>query len=102
MSEDPTKLLVDCLKGESFAWERFVDRFLPLISRIVEFELAELHSDGKPPEELQQRYVKKIFRHLAANDMDLLRRYNASSNLATYLTVIAQRVVNNSPDEPTP
>jgi len=95
MPNDPTQLLVACLNRESFAWEKFVDHFLPIIGRVVDFQLQEAGVGGETGAASQRdALVKQVFQQLAADDFALLRRYDASANLATYLSVIAQRTVH--------
>jgi len=90
MSDECQKLLDDCIGGETFGWENFVDQFLPQISRVAEFSLAE-HGRNPDDGELKRRLVAHIFESISADNFLVLRQYNSESELPTYLTVVAQR-----------
>jgi RNA polymerase sigma-70 factor (ECF subfamily) len=85
------KLVQRCLSGEPQAWEAFVDRFLGLVLHVVR-HTAKSHSIrlGKQDEE---DLVAEFFVTVIRDDFAVLRRFRSESSLATYLTVIARRVV---------
>jgi RNA polymerase sigma-70 factor (ECF subfamily) len=68
-----------------------VDRFLGLVLHVVNHtaECRSLHLSFHDREDL----VAEVFLALVDNDFAVLRRFRGDSSLATYLTVIARRVI---------
>ena len=85
------KLLQRCLSREPHAWEAFVDRFLGLVLHVVR-HTAKTRSMrlGKQDEE---DLVAEFFVTLIRDDFAVLRRFRLECSQATYLTVVARRVV---------
>lgn len=84
-------LLNRCLANEPKAWEEFVDRFLGLVVHTV-------HQTAKQRGyELSRQDVEDlsadVLAALLVQDFATLRRFRGESSLATYLAVIARRVV---------
>ena len=85
------KLLQRCLSREPRAWEAFVDRFLGLVLHVVRHSAkARSIRLGKEDEE---DLVAEFFMTLLRDDFAVLRRFRLECSLATYLTVVARRVV---------
>lgn len=84
-------LLEYCLDKRPFAWESFVDRFLMLIVFVVK-RTAESRQI-KLVEHDEFDLVSDVFLTLLHDDFAILRRFRGQSSLATYLTVVARRVV---------
>lgn len=84
-------LLTRCLAEEPGAWRDFVDRFISLFVHVINHTA---HSRSVP---LSQHDVDdvcaEIFLTLLANDYRVLRQFRGNSSLATYLTVVARRIV---------
>lgn len=80
-----------CLKGEAFAWESFVDRFLPVIVHVINQSAGSrsIELDNADKEDMSA----DVFLALAQNDFAALRRFKGNSGLATYIAVIARRIV---------
>ena len=93
MNEQDEKILADCVNCESFGWERFVDRFLPLVSKVVDFA-ADEHPQSIDADR-RTEITARIFNGLAADEFAHLKAYDGSSSLSTYLTVFAQRKATN-------
>ena len=91
LSELDRKLLHRCLAQAPQAWEDFVDRFLGLVMHVVEHtgRVRSLQLSLQDREDL----VAEVFYTLVADDFRVLRRFKEQSSLATYLTVVARRVV---------
>lgn len=91
LSELDRKLLQRCLAQSPQAWEDFVDRFLGLVMHVVEHtgRVRSLQLTSQDREDL----VAEVFYTLVADDFRVLRRFKEQSSLATYLTVVARRVV---------
>src|SRR5262245_39997500 len=73
------------------AWEDFVDRFLGLVVHVVN-HTATARSIAVSPHDLDD-LASEVFVAILADAHAVLRRFRGQSSLATYLTVIARRVV---------
>ena len=91
LSEIDQNLLQRCLAHKPRAWEDFVDRFLGLVIHVVN------HSARAQAIELSEQdredLAADVFYAILREDYAVLRRFRGGSSLATYLTVIARRVV---------
>ncbi len=91
LSDIDRRLLERCLAREPRSWEDFVDRFLGLILHVVNHTSE---SRGyRLSDEDREDLVAEVSVALIANDFEILRRFRGDSSLATYLTVIARRIV---------
>ena len=91
LSEIDRNLLERCLQRKPRAWEDFVDRFLGLVVHVVNhtararsIRLAAADRDD---------LCAEVFLAIVKNDFALLRNFRGKSSLATYLTVVARRIV---------
>jgi RNA polymerase sigma-70 factor (ECF subfamily) len=91
LSEIDRNLLERCLQKKSRAWEDFVDRFMGLIVHVVN-HTAQARSMRLA---LQDRddLCAEVFLAVIKGDFALLRNFRGQSSLATYLTVVARRIV---------
>jgi RNA polymerase sigma-70 factor (ECF subfamily) len=84
-------LLQRCLADEPGAWRDFVDRFISLFVHVIH------HTANVRSVPLSQHDVDdlcaEVFLVLLANDYRVLRQFRGNSSLATYLTVVARRIV---------
>lgn len=84
-------LLQRCLAHDRLAWKDFIDRFLGLFIHVIhhtaQSRSIELHSDDV------QDYCSDIVMALLKDDASVLRKFRGEASLATYLTVVARRVV---------
>lgn len=91
LTEIDRNLLKRCLADEPGAWKDFVDRFLGLFVHVIN------HTAHARSVRLSQADIDdlcaEIFLALVANDSAVLRHFRGRSSLATYLTVIARRIV---------
>ena len=91
LSEIDRKLLNRCLERTPRAWEDFVDRFMGLVVHVIR------HSSSARSIRLSEADVEdlaaEVFMVVIRDDFAALRRFRGESSLATYLTVIARRVV---------
>jgi len=85
------KLLQRCLSREPHAWEAFVERFLGLILHVVRHTAKSRSLQIGPQDE--EDLVAEFFATVVRDDFALLRRFRLESSLATYLAVVARRVV---------
>lgn len=91
LSDIDRRLLERCLSGKPQAWQDFVDRFMGLVLHVVNHtaECRSLRLARSDSEDL----VSEVFLAIIKDDYAVLRRFRGQSSLATYLTVIARRVV---------
>ena len=91
LSEIDRILLQRCIDGAPRAWQDFVERFLGLVIHVANHTAASrgVQLDQATRDDL----VAEVFLALLASDRSVLRRFRRDSSLATYLTVIARRVI---------
>jgi RNA polymerase sigma-70 factor (ECF subfamily) len=84
-------LLKQCLSQHPGAWQDFVDRFIGLFVHVVRHtaHVRSVPVDDADVEDL----CSEVFLTLLADDFAVLRAFRGDCSLATYLTVIARRVV---------
>ncbi len=85
------KLLTDLLNGQSGAWKLFVDRYTPLIVQVIQHS-AHAHSLKVNSEDVEDLCADTMA-ELLLRDMAALRSFRGRCSLATYLGVIARRIV---------
>lgn len=91
LSDIDRNLIDRCLSHKPHAWEDFVDRFMGLVVHVVNHtaqnrSMRLSHSD-------REDLVAEVFFTLVDHDLAVLRHFRGESSLATYLTVVARRVV---------
>ena len=91
LSEFDQKLLQDCLDGTPGSWETFTDRFLGLVLHSIR-HTARARGVRLSSQDIED-YCADVFMAIIKDDFVVLRRFRGASSLATYLTVIARRVV---------
>jgi len=91
LTEIDRNLLKRCLSAEPGAWKDFVDRFMGLFVHVVN-HTAHAHSIRLSPHDVDD-LCAEVFVSLLDNDSDVLRRFRGQCSLATYLTVIARRII---------
>lgn len=91
LSDIDRQLLQRCLARQPRAWEDFVDRFLGLVIHVVN-HTTQARSIGVTTQDVED-LASEVFVAVLAEDFAVLRRFRGQSSLATYLTVIARRVV---------
>jgi RNA polymerase sigma-70 factor (ECF subfamily) len=91
LSEIDRNLLARCLARKPRAWEDFVDRFTGLVVHVVNHS-AQCRSMRVSAED-REDLAATVFLAIIRDDMAVLRHFRGESSLATYLTVIARRVV---------
>lgn len=91
LSEVDRLLLQRCLDGAPHAWQDLVDRFLGLVVHVANHTARSrgIEIDGATRDDL----TSEVFLELLRNDFAVLRRFRRNCSLATYLTVIARRVI---------
>jgi RNA polymerase sigma-70 factor (ECF subfamily) len=91
LSDIDRQLLQRCLTRQPQAWEDFVDRFLGLVVHVIN-HTSTSRSIAVSPHDLED-LASEVFIAILADDYAVLRRFRGQSSLATYLTVVARRVV---------
>jgi len=91
LSDIDRGLLQRCLERRPGAWEDFVDRFLGLVVHVVR-HTAQSRSIRVAAADVDD-LVSDVFMAVIDDDFAVLRRFRGEANLATYLTVVARRVV---------
>ena len=91
LTEIDRNLLKRCLNEEPGAWTQFVDRYIGLIVHVVQ------HAAHARSVKLQAADIddlcSDVLLALLDNDFKALRAFQGRCSLATYLTVVARRVV---------
>ena len=91
LSEIDRNLLERCIQRKSRAWEDFVDRFMGLVLHVVN-HTAQARSVRLAAED-RDDLCAEVFLRIIKDDYALLRHFRGQSSLATYLTVVARRIV---------
>jgi RNA polymerase sigma-70 factor, ECF subfamily len=91
LSEFDRTLLRDCLEHIPRSWENFVDRFLGVVVHVVS-HTAKVRSI-RLQESDREDLVAEVFLAILKDDFAVLRSFRGESSLATFLTVVARRVV---------
>lgn len=94
LSEIDRNLLQRCLDRKPRAWEDFVDRFMGLVLHVVN-HTAHARSVRMSPED-RDDLAAEVFLTIIKDNFAVLRHFRGDSSLATYLTVVARRVVVKS------
>jgi RNA polymerase sigma-70 factor (ECF subfamily) len=91
LSEIDRNLLDRCLSRKPRGWEDFVDRFMGLVVHVIN-HTAQCRSTNLSTAD-REDLAAEVFLAIVDNDMAVLRHFRGKSSLATYLTVVARRVV---------
>lgn len=91
LTEIDRNLLSRCLERESGAWKDFVDRFIGLFIHVIN-HTAHARSVKVSSDDIDD-LCAEVFVTILADDMAVLRRFRGKCSLATYLTVVARRIV---------
>jgi len=91
LSDIDRSLLDRCLAQKPRAWEDLVDRFTGLIIHVVNHtaRCRSIMLSSADREDL----TADVLLNIVQNDFAVLRHFRGNSSLATYLTVVARRVV---------
>jgi len=91
LTEIDRELLNRCLAGEPTSWHDMVDRFLGLFIHVVN-HTAHARSVRLNSEDIDD-LCAEVFVTLVDRDYAVLRAFRGECSLATYLTVVARRVI---------
>jgi RNA polymerase sigma-70 factor (ECF subfamily) len=84
-------LLQRCLNHQPNSWEKFVDRYLGLVVHVVN-HTAQARSLELLAQD-QEDLCSEVFLALLNDNLAILRAFRGECSLATYLTVVARRIV---------
>ena len=90
-SPDDLRLVAACLAGTRGAWDEFVGRFARLFEHVAVRTAARRGVELGAAE--RDDAVADVILACLANDAAVLRGYAGRASLATYLAVVARRVV---------
>lgn len=85
------ELLNRCLAGDTASWQDLVDRFLGLFVHVVH-HTAHARSVRLNPEDVDD-LCAEVFLALLDRNYAILQAFRGECSLATYLTVVARRVI---------
>lgn len=85
------ELLERCLSRSPDAWKDFTDRFLGLVLHVVNQTSFARNLQITP--ESRDDLVAEVFLAVLDKDYAILRKFRGQSSLATYLTVVARRII---------
>lgn len=85
------RLLKQCLARSPGAWNDFVDRFVALFVHVIR-HTSHVRSIRLTNDDIDD-LCAEVFVRLIEHDFAVLRRFREQCSLATYLTVIARRIV---------
>lgn len=91
LSDVDRNLLERCLSRQPHSWEDFVDRFTGLVVHVINHS-AQSRSIRLQREDFED-LASEVFLTILQDDFAVLRHFRGHSSLATYLTVVARRVV---------
>ncbi len=91
LTEIDRNLLNRCLERESGAWKDFVDRFIGLFIHVIN-HTAHARSVKVTGDDIDD-LCADVFVTILGDEMAVLRRFRGKCSLATYLTVVARRIV---------
>ena len=91
LTELDRQLIARCRRRETGAWNDFVDRFIGLFIHVVDLTAHRRSVTLQRAD--RDDLVADVFAEILDNDFAVLKRFAERSSLATYLTVVARRVV---------
>ena len=92
------QLVQACLRHDAFAWQKLVDEYAPVVVLAIG-QLAE--STGRTVDQAaRDELTRNVFEQLRDNDYALLRQFDRSSSLETFMVVLTRRLFQ--PDQESP
>ena len=91
LTEIDRNLLQRCLAEEPGAWKDFVDRFIGLFVHVIN-HTAHARSVRLNADDIDD-LCAEVFVTLLKDNFAVLRNFRGKSSLATYLTVVARRII---------
>ncbi len=99
VKSDNQKLIQSCLEEQPFAWQHFVDRFLPVVVKTIQQMETQASRNWQPSD--QQRLAIGVFDRLKTDQFQLLRERDDRLDFETWMVVITRRITlgNATPPE---
>jgi RNA polymerase sigma-70 factor (ECF subfamily) len=94
LSDIDRHLIDRCLARQPAAWEDFVDRYMGLVVHVINHTCQAKSMRLSPAD--REDLCSEVFLAILREDFAILRHFRGQSSLATYLAVIARRVVVRS------
>jgi RNA polymerase sigma-70 factor (ECF subfamily) len=92
---DLDRHLIDrCLARHAKAWEELVDRYMGLVVHVINHTCQAKSMRLSPVD--REDLCSEVFLAILRDDFAVLRHFRSQSSLATYLSVVARRVVVRS------
>ncbi|MGI9516742.1 MAG: hypothetical protein ACR2NP_06850 [Pirellulaceae bacterium] len=85
-----SELVHACLHARPFAWQRFVDRFLPSVLQTV--HEVDVQASRGWSEQQHEELTQEFFESLRHRDYELLRQWDQQSDFETWLVIAVRRV----------
>ncbi len=83
------KVLTNCLRGQKWAWDAFVQRYAPVIMAAIHRILSARGPTTN--QQIAEDICQDVFVRLIKNDFRLLRSYDPTrASLSTWLTIISR------------
>lgn len=91
LSDIDRNLLERCLARQPRSWDDFVDRFLGLVTHVINHtaQSRSIRLNAEDREDL----AAEVFLAICNGDFAILRRFRGECSLSTYLTVVARRII---------
>ena len=93
LTELDRQLISRCLERETEAWCEFVDRYMGVVFHVIQ-HAAHMRNVSITKEETED-LAADVMATIVDGNFKILRRFRGKSSLASYLAVIARRVVVN-------
>jgi len=94
---EETVLIQACLNSRPFAWQKFVDRFLPIVLKIIHEINTQVDRDWTEPD--HQKLATSVFDHLHQDHCLLLKDWDPSSDFESWLIIAARRIILSKPSD---
>lgn len=87
------QLIARCLEREPEAWCEFVDRYLGVVFHVIQYT-ANIRGVSLRPDEVED-FAADVMAAIVDSNFKILRHFRGKSSLASYLAVVARRVIVN-------
>ena len=84
-------LLRNCVKQAPRGWEDFVDRYISMVSHVVDY-VASNRKAVLPPGE-RDLLIEAVFAKFHENQFQILKQIKGKNHLSTYLAILSRRIV---------
>jgi RNA polymerase sigma-70 factor (ECF subfamily) len=85
------EILLRCLENQPRGWEDFVDRFMGLVTHVIDYSVTVRGLEIETHE--RNRLCENVFTTFYHDSFRLLREFDGRGTLTTYLTILVRRIV---------